>query len=183
MGEQEGVGGDAQRGEVMKAAPAAALEVAEAELLFELLVVALDAPAQLGHAHQLLQRGGGGQGTQEVSGRFGFATRPLDQQPLLGMGFGVPRCGRLVADGTQDRLRQPGDLAPLQRLPADAGGHLYARPAATTLPVPAPAFKNARSRAGVSVLKLAYFTRCNRIDLRQSSESRISKRARSNELP
>src|SRR6266581_9333022 len=84
--EEEGVGGDAQCGVVVKAAPTAALEVAEAKLLFEFLVIALDAPAQLGDAHQLLQRGGGGQGSQKVFAWFGFATRPLDQQPLFGVG-------------------------------------------------------------------------------------------------
>ena len=69
--EKEGVGGDTQRGMVVKAAPTAALEVAEAKLLFEFLVVTLDAPTQLGDAHQFLECSGGGQGTQEVFGRFG----------------------------------------------------------------------------------------------------------------
>jgi len=91
--EEEGVGGDTQRGVVMKAAPTATLKVAEAEFLFELLVIALDAPAQFGDAHQFLERGGGGQGTQEVFCRFRFATRPLDQQPL----FGVGRDAQVVA--------------------------------------------------------------------------------------
>jgi len=55
--EQEAIGGDAQGRMVVKAAPTSALEVTEAELLFEFLVVALDAPAQLGDADQLLERG------------------------------------------------------------------------------------------------------------------------------
>ena len=85
--EEESVGGDTQGGMVMKATPAATLEMAEAKLLFEFLVIALDAPAQLGDAHQLPQRGGTGQGTQEVFGRLGFAPRPLDHQPLFGVGL------------------------------------------------------------------------------------------------
>ena len=48
MREEEGVGGDAQRSVVVKAAPTAALEMAEAKLLFEFLVITLD--ARLGHA-------------------------------------------------------------------------------------------------------------------------------------
>jgi hypothetical protein len=39
---------------VVKAAPAAALVVAEADLLLELLVVALDPPARLGGVDQTL---------------------------------------------------------------------------------------------------------------------------------
>jgi hypothetical protein len=40
----------------MKAAPRAALEVIEANLAFEVLVVALDPPTELGDPHQLLER-------------------------------------------------------------------------------------------------------------------------------
>src|SRR5689334_25145474 len=46
LGRQEGVRGDAQGGVVVEAAPAPALEVPQAELLLELLAVALDAPPQ-----------------------------------------------------------------------------------------------------------------------------------------
>jgi hypothetical protein len=44
----------------MKAVPRASFKVIEAELDFQLLIVTLDAPAQLGEAHQRAQRGGGG---------------------------------------------------------------------------------------------------------------------------
>jgi hypothetical protein len=47
---QEGVGGDAQARVVMEAAPAAAFEVVQAELVLELLVVTLHPPAELGQA-------------------------------------------------------------------------------------------------------------------------------------
>jgi hypothetical protein len=45
LGDQEPVGCDAQRGVVVEAAPSSSFEVAEADLLLELLVIALDAPA------------------------------------------------------------------------------------------------------------------------------------------
>ena len=46
------MGHHAERGVVVKASPGAALEVVQAEFLLHLLVVALDAPTQLGQAHQ-----------------------------------------------------------------------------------------------------------------------------------
>lgn len=42
LGDQEAVGDDAERGVVMEAAPAAAFVMAKADLLFELVIVALD---------------------------------------------------------------------------------------------------------------------------------------------
>ena len=48
FGNEKAVGGDAERGVVMKAAPATAFIVSETEFLLEVLIVALDAPAQLG---------------------------------------------------------------------------------------------------------------------------------------
>jgi len=53
LGDQEPVGGDAQRGVVVEAAPTAPLVVPEAEFLLQFLVVALDPPAQLGAVDQL----------------------------------------------------------------------------------------------------------------------------------
>src|SRR5436190_24286653 len=52
LGDQESIGCDAQRGVVMEAAPAAPFKMPEPDLLLEFLIVALDAPAQLGHVHQ-----------------------------------------------------------------------------------------------------------------------------------
>ena len=48
LGDQESVGGDAQRGVVVEAAPSSALEMPKPNLLLEFLIVALDPPAQLG---------------------------------------------------------------------------------------------------------------------------------------
>ncbi len=46
--DEEAVGGNAQRGMMVKAAPAAAFVVAKPEFLLEVLVIALDPPAPLG---------------------------------------------------------------------------------------------------------------------------------------
>src|SRR3954469_14521666 len=48
FGDQEAIGGDAQTGMVVEAAPAAALVVPEPKFLLEVLVVAFDAPPELG---------------------------------------------------------------------------------------------------------------------------------------
>ena len=45
--EEKALGGDAERGVVMNAAPTAALIVSETEFLLEVLVVAFDPPARL----------------------------------------------------------------------------------------------------------------------------------------
>src|SRR5712691_9902655 len=83
FGDQEAIRGDAQRGVVVEAAPAAALEVSEPELLLELLIVAFDAPAQFGYIDQLLERDIERKIGQPVLGRSFLAFRPLDQQPLF----------------------------------------------------------------------------------------------------
>ena len=83
LGDQEAVGCDAYRGVVMEAAPASAFEVAEAELLLELLVVALDAPAQLGeidHAHPGNVVGKSG---EPILGGLLLGFRPFDQLKKL----------------------------------------------------------------------------------------------------
>jgi hypothetical protein len=51
---QESVGGDAQAGVVVEAAPAPSFIVPQPHFLLEDLVVALDAPAHLGFKHQAL---------------------------------------------------------------------------------------------------------------------------------
>jgi hypothetical protein len=61
LGDEEAIGGDAQRGVVVKASPAATLVVAEPEFLLELLIVTLDPPAPLGRGDQILERRVGGQ--------------------------------------------------------------------------------------------------------------------------
>src|SRR3954471_2452543 len=76
---EKSVGGDAQRGVMVEAAPVAPLVVRQAELGFELLVVAFDHPAAHGIEDQLPEGAGVGQRRQPVVGRRGLAVRPLDQ--------------------------------------------------------------------------------------------------------
>src|SRR5271163_262 len=67
---------------MVKTAPTAAFVMSEPDLLLEVLVIALDAPAQLGEIYQATKGDVLGQGREPVAGRLGFALRPLDQQPL-----------------------------------------------------------------------------------------------------
>ena len=52
FGDQKGVSSDAQRGVVVEAAPSSALIVAESYFLFQIEVIALNAPAQFGYVHK-----------------------------------------------------------------------------------------------------------------------------------
>ena len=75
----------------MEAAPAAPLVMAEPDLLLELMIVALDAPAQLGEIDQVGKGHVLGQGGEPILDRLRLAFGPLDQQPFL-----VPRLGKLL---------------------------------------------------------------------------------------
>lgn len=83
LGDQESVGGNAQRGVVVEAAPSSPLEMPKPDLLLELLIVALDPPAQLGEVDQTAECGAFGKGREPVFGRLSLAFGPFDQQPLL----------------------------------------------------------------------------------------------------
>jgi hypothetical protein len=69
---------------VVEAAPSSSFEVAEADLLLELLVIALDAPAQLGEVDQTTEGDTFGKGRKPVFGWLLLSLGPLDQQPLSG---------------------------------------------------------------------------------------------------
>jgi len=58
----------------------------QAELLLQLFVVALDAPAQFGDGHQFAQADGHRQIRQPAFRWLPFCLRPLDQQPCSGCG-------------------------------------------------------------------------------------------------
>src|SRR5512134_1313725 len=79
LGDQKAVSGDAQTGVVMKAEPAPPFEVAQADLLLEVAVIMLDAPASLGGGGEVCHRGVGRHRRQPVLGGFCFPVRPLDQ--------------------------------------------------------------------------------------------------------
>src|SRR5712691_5068393 len=79
---------------MVEAAPAASFEVSEPDLLLEFLIIALDAPAQLGGINQIAQWDVFRQGREPILGRLLLALGPLDQQPLFGWFAGplVARC-------------------------------------------------------------------------------------------
>src|SRR5258708_33414434 len=68
---------------MVKAAPPAALIMSEPDFLLELLVVAFDAPAQLGEIDQTIKGDVLRQVREPIAGRLALAFRPLDQQPLM----------------------------------------------------------------------------------------------------
>src|SRR5260370_15546619 len=69
---------------MVEATPPAPFVMAEPDLLLELLIIALDAPPQLGGVDQIAERDVTRQGREPVLGRRILALGPLDQQPLLG---------------------------------------------------------------------------------------------------
>jgi alpha-ketoglutarate-dependent taurine dioxygenase len=81
---------DAQCGVVVKTPPSAPLEVAEADLLLEVLIIALDAPAQLGEIDDARERDVVRQCRKPVLRRLALARRPLNQQPFFRPRFGQP---------------------------------------------------------------------------------------------
>src|SRR3954452_6176037 len=81
---------------MMEAAPAASLVVPKAQFLFQLLVIALDPPAQFGQIDQAIEGHVRWDGGKPVLGGLGVALGPFDQQPFL-----IPRLGPpLVAMGS-----------------------------------------------------------------------------------
>jgi hypothetical protein len=120
FGNQEAVGGNAERGMMMEAAPGTALEVVKPQFLLEFLEVALDSPAQLGRPDQLLKWCGGGKVSQPILGGFGGAFGPFDEQPLLAVGDGLPivAMGSAHPDCGKARAHHAGSaLTPSHRAP------------------------------------------------------------------
>src|ERR1700722_15496457 len=68
---------------MMKSTPPTPLEVSKAELLLEILVVTLNAPAHFGNVNQMFDCRRIGQCGKPVFGWLGFANGPLDKQPFL----------------------------------------------------------------------------------------------------
>src|SRR3954469_9775945 len=75
---------------VMETAPAAPLIVPQSEFLLELLVVAFDAPPELGKFDQAREGDVLRQGREPVLGGLLLAFRPLDQKPFLRARFAQP---------------------------------------------------------------------------------------------
>src|SRR5580658_8327078 len=82
---------------MVKAAPTSSFIVTETDLLLELLIVALDAPAQLGAVDQPVEGDVLGQGREPIFGGISFLCGPLDEQPFLDAAFvrggGITVCG------------------------------------------------------------------------------------------
>src|SRR5713101_5455165 len=74
----------------MEASPSSTFEMPEPDLLLELLIIALDAPAQLGEVDQSRKIDVLRKGREPVFGRLVIALGPLDQQPLFRSTVGEP---------------------------------------------------------------------------------------------
>src|SRR5471032_1642403 len=114
---------------VMESAPSAPFEVAKPEFLLELLIVALDAPAQFGDVDQTAEGNIWREGREPVFGRLILALWPLDQQPFLRSALGelVITMRDPNADASKAR-GQPlgGAFPPLDRAPGALGETAWA---------------------------------------------------------
>ena len=75
---------------MVESPPASALKMPQADFLFEFLVVAFNAPPQLGRIYQLFQGNGRFQVGEPISCGFYFAFGPLDQQPFFRRAVATP---------------------------------------------------------------------------------------------
>jgi hypothetical protein len=124
---------------MMESPPASPLEVSEAELALQFLIVAFDAPAQLDDVDENRERRVLRQGREPVLGRLPLALRPLNNQPFDRMGldeFAIAR-GRPDPQGGEARRQSlVGAFAPLDGLPGLGGqasvGRRIARSSAET---------------------------------------------------
>jgi hypothetical protein len=92
---------------MMKAPPAATLEMIEAQLVLQFLIVAFDPPAQHGELDQVGAGRRGGQRREPVLDRGRVGARPLDEQPLFRPGVARPSsrwAGRTRTAAKRDRI-------------------------------------------------------------------------------
>src|SRR5258708_36167425 len=68
---------------MMEATPSPTFKMPEADFLLELLIVALDAPTQLGEVDQAMKGDVHGKRRQKGFGRLGLVLGPLDQEPFF----------------------------------------------------------------------------------------------------
>src|SRR3954462_4736818 len=108
---------------MVETAPAAALVVPEPQFLLELLVIAFDAPPELGEFDEAHEADVLRQGREPVLGGLLLAFRPLDQEPFLRARFAQPV---VAMSGSHPHPREargepigctlaPGDLGPRLR--------------------------------------------------------------------
>src|SRR4051794_40456545 len=106
---------------MVEAAPAASFVVSQAQFLFQLLVIALDPPAQFGQIDQAIERHVRWESGKPILGGLGLTLGPFDQQPFLAprlgpplVMMGCPHPNPSKARGQRART----SLAPGDRLPA-----------------------------------------------------------------
>ena len=97
----------------MEPSPASAFVMAEAEFLFQLLVVLFDDPALFGERDQMFQFCAGRQGRKPVL--YGFGLRPglFDYQPFLRMWLSLPVITMRWSDAHGSKPRTQFVLCPL----------------------------------------------------------------------
>src|SRR4029453_7267972 len=98
---------------MVEAAPAPALEVIQAQFVFELLIVALDPPAELGQPDEGGDRGRRRQGREPVLRRLEFAARPLHQKILFRARLGSLLIAMRGPDADPCEARAHGAARPL----------------------------------------------------------------------
>src|SRR3954465_3667916 len=106
---------------MMEATPAASLVMSQAEFLFQLLVIALDPPTQLGQIDQAIEGHVRRDGGKPILGGLGVALGPFNQQPFLVPRLGPPPVtmgGPHPNPGKARGQRSRASLAPGDRLPA-----------------------------------------------------------------
>src|SRR5713226_2498606 len=94
------------------------------DLLLEFLIVALDAPAQLGNIDQLAERNVFRKVRQPIFGRLLLAFGPLDQQPLFRSALAALEVTPRNANTHTSKARGQalgGALAPFDRAPSALG--------------------------------------------------------------
>src|SRR6476659_3987501 len=108
----------------MESSPASTLVVVEADLLLQVLEVALDAPSELGGIDECRDRCAGGQRRKPVLGWGVLALGPFNQQPFLGPRFGTPITSMRRTNAQVSEARDEitlGALTPTYGLPSPAG--------------------------------------------------------------
>ena len=80
---EESISRDAQARMMMKAPPIAPFVMPETQFLFELAVVALDAPSHFDGGHEILERELRREGGEPIMGRLGLMFGPFDEQPFF----------------------------------------------------------------------------------------------------
>src|ERR1700687_5103545 len=108
---------------MMEAAPPAPFEVPKPAFLLELVIIALDTPAQLGEVDEFAEADIGWQRRQPILGRLGFAHAPLDEQPILRQRFRHERAMATPNAHAGEARRQPlgRTFPPPDRVPSMFG--------------------------------------------------------------